>query len=42
MLAMRYAAALGIGLAALQASGTSAQGFPTRPVRYILPLPAGQ
>ena len=38
---IRIAAALGIALAALFASGTSAQNFPTRPVRYIMPLPAG-
>jgi tripartite-type tricarboxylate transporter receptor subunit TctC len=41
MKSIRIAAAMGIALAALFASGTGAQNFPTRPVRYILPLPAG-
>ena len=39
---IRFAACLGVVTAALQASGAGAQDFPTRPVRYIMPLPAGQ
>ncbi|MGH8701401.1 MAG: Bug family tripartite tricarboxylate transporter substrate binding protein, partial [Burkholderiales bacterium] len=38
----RFAVLVGVLLGALHASGTGAQSFPTRPVRYIMPLPAGQ
>lgn len=37
----RLGALIGVLLGALCASATLAQSFPTRPVRYILPLPAG-
>jgi tripartite-type tricarboxylate transporter receptor subunit TctC len=42
MTTIRGAARAAVVLAALQASGAGAQDFPTRPVRYIMPLPAGQ
>jgi tripartite-type tricarboxylate transporter receptor subunit TctC len=32
---------MGVLLGALHASGAGAQSFPVRPVRYIMPLPAG-
>lgn len=41
MTPIRFAVFLGILLAALHASGAGAQSFPVRPVRYIMPLPAG-
>jgi tripartite-type tricarboxylate transporter receptor subunit TctC len=42
MTPIRFAAFLGVLLGALHALEAGAQGFPTRPVRYIMPLPAGQ
>ena len=39
---IRFATCLGILMAALHAPGAGAQDFPNRPVRYIMPLPAGQ
>jgi tripartite-type tricarboxylate transporter receptor subunit TctC len=42
MAPIRLAAFAGVLLAALQLSGVCAQDFPSRPVRYIMPLPAGQ
>ena len=38
----RIAVFMGVVLGALHASGPGAQSFPARPVRYIMPLPAGQ
>lgn len=42
MAPIRLAAFAGVLLAALQPCGAFAQGYPARPVRYIMPLPAGQ
>jgi len=39
---IRIAVFMGVVLGALHASGPGAQSFPARPVRYIMPLPAGQ
>ncbi|MGH8621928.1 MAG: Bug family tripartite tricarboxylate transporter substrate binding protein, partial [Burkholderiales bacterium] len=39
---IRYAVFAGVLLGTLNASVADAQNFPTRPVRYIMPLPAGQ
>lgn len=39
---VRVAACLAMMLALLVPAGAGAQNYPTRPVRYILPLPAGQ
>ena len=41
MTPIRFAVFLVILLGALHASGAGAQSFPVRPVRYIMPLPAG-
>ena len=42
MTQVRFAVLVGVLLGALHASGPGAQSFPARPVRYIMPLPAGQ
>jgi tripartite-type tricarboxylate transporter receptor subunit TctC len=42
MTPIRFAACLGVVAAALQPYGAGAQDYPSRPVRYIMPLPAGQ
>jgi len=41
MTPIRFAAFIGVLLGALHVSGAGAQTFPSRPVRYIMPLPAG-
>ena len=41
MTPIRFAAFIGVLLGALPVSGAGAQTFPSRPVRYIMPLPAG-
>ncbi|HEX9685320.1 MAG TPA: tripartite tricarboxylate transporter substrate binding protein [Burkholderiales bacterium] len=41
MTPIRFAAYIGVLLGALHVSGAGAQTFPSRPVRYIMPLPAG-
>jgi tripartite-type tricarboxylate transporter receptor subunit TctC len=42
MTPIRFAAFMCVLLGALHAPGADAQSFPARPVRYIMPLPAGQ
>jgi tripartite-type tricarboxylate transporter receptor subunit TctC len=41
MTSIRFALFAGVPLVTLLASGVGAQTFPSRPVRYIMPLPAG-